>query len=461
MSVSRANTKQSSSKVTGFPLVHPVVRANRIGRTLSHILGFLIIGSVWWGEDTNILMWVLLGLYGFVWPQVGYFIAKQSKAQKRAEIYNLFVDLFIVGMLIVTVQFQPWPTTFIFLVGATTLTTGGIPLFVRGGLFLLVGMAFCTLLLGFEVVIQSKVVTIALSSVGIALFTMMSSLLTYRLTRKVVRMRREMQEKKDQIEGLAEKLAKYLSPQVFGSIFSGEKDVKIETSRKKLTIFFSDIKDFTAITDSLESEDLTSLLNTYFNEMSEIALRYGGTIDKFIGDAIMIFFGDPKTKGEKEDALACCKMALEMRDRMLALQQKWQDLGILEPLKVRMGINTGFCTVGNFGSEDRMDYTIIGSQVNLASRLESSSTANQILISQDTFNFIREEIACKKMGKIEVKGIPYPIQTYQMIDLHTQLDQSKYLIHEEHDGFNLSIDLNRISTSAARSWLTKVLEGLN
>ena len=114
------------------------------------------------------------------------------------------------------------------------------------------------------------------------------------------------------IEVLASKLSKYLSPQVYESIFSGKKNAIIEASRKKLTVFFSDIKGFTEITDRLEPEVLSSLLNNYLNEMSKIALKYGGTIDKFVGDAILIFFGDPETKGEKEDALACVSMAIEM-----------------------------------------------------------------------------------------------------------------------------------------------------
>ena len=90
---------------------------------------------------------------------------------------------------------------------------------------------------------------------------------------------------------------------MYKSIFSGKKNVRIEAYRKNLTVFFSDIKDFTELTDSLEPEVLSSLLNNYLNEMSKIALKYGGTIDKFVGDAILIFFGDPETKGKKEDDL--------------------------------------------------------------------------------------------------------------------------------------------------------------
>ena len=102
------------------------------------------------------------------------------------------------------------------------------------------------------------------------------------------------------------KIAKYISPQIYKSIFSGQRDVAIATERKKLTIFFSDIKDFTATTERLQPEDLTALLNEYLTAMSNIALEYGATIDKFIGDAVLAFFGDPETRGVAEDARRAC-----------------------------------------------------------------------------------------------------------------------------------------------------------
>ena len=136
------------------------------------------------------------------------------------------------------------------------------------------------------------------------------------------------------------------------SIFSGSKEVKIVSNRKKLTVFFSDIVDFTTTTDDLESEELTALLNHYLTEMSVIALTHGATIDKYIGDAILAFFGDPETRGVKEDALACVKMAVAMQKRVGELAVDWRNAGIETPLRCRIGIHTGFCTVGNFGSED-------------------------------------------------------------------------------------------------------------
>ena len=262
------------------------------------------------------------------------------------------------------------------------------------------------------------------------------------------------------IEELTNKLSKYLSPQVYQSIFSGKQNVKIEAYRKKLTVFFSDIKGFTEITDRLEPEVLSSLLNSYLNEMSKIALKYGGTIDKFIGDAILIFFGDPESKGDKEDAKACVLMALEMRERMKHLRKLWEDQGISSPLDIRIGINTGFCNVGNFGSEDRLDYTIIGGEVNLASRLESNAEIGQILISDETYALIKKDIICKKKDKINVKGIAYKIQTYQVIVSNKSLVRKNMFLSENYDGFNLEFDLNISKKNQVVASLEKALKKL-
>src|SRR5687767_3548568 len=167
----------------------------------------------------------------------------------------------------------------------------------------------------------------------------------------------------------------------------------------------------------MESEDLTQLLNHYLTEMSKIALQYGATIDKYVGDAILMFFGDPETKGVKEDALACVKMALAMQARIDELAAVWRSMGIETPLRCRIGIHTGYCTVGNFGSEDRMDYTIVGGAVNLASRLEHEAVPGGVLISYETFAHVNDEVDCEERGQIRVKGIAYPVATYSVVGL--------------------------------------------
>jgi adenylate cyclase len=263
--------------------------------------------------------------------------------------------------------------------------------------------------------------------------------------------------KTNALEQLSSKLAKYLSPQVYESIFTGRSNVTVASHRKKLTIFFSDLEGFTETTERLESEDLTQLLNHYLTEMSKIANQFGGTIDKYVGDAILIFFGDPETKGVKADAVACVKMAIAMRKKMHELDSVWRASGIEKPPRCRTGINTGFCTVGNFGSEDRIDYTIIGSGVNLASRLEQTAPPGEILISYETYALVKDEVCCEERGHINVKGISHSVATYQVIDVYDNVVKTRDLIHEDYGILKLDIDLEAMSASE-RSHAVTVLQ---
>ena len=255
----------------------------------------------------------------------------------------------------------------------------------------------------------------------------------------------ELAEKSQSMEQLSNQIAKYLSPQIYDSIFTGKREVKVASHRRKLSIFFSDIAGFTETAEQLESEDLTKLLNHYLTEMSDIALQHGATIDKYVGDAIVIFFGDPETRGTKEDALACVEMAIAMRHRLKELQSVWRDSGIAKPLQCRIGINTGFCTVGNFGSEDRMDYTIIGSGVNLASRLESVASPGEILTSYETYAMVKDKILFEEVGEIRLKGISHPIEAYRVVDSYRNQQSERDVVHEEFPNFNLDINIEDLS----------------
>ncbi len=267
-------------------------------------------------------------------------------------------------------------------------------------------------------------------------------------------------EQKRALEILSTKLSKYLSPQIYSSIFTGQSNVGIASNRKKLTVFFSDIVDFTATTDNLESEELTALLNHYLTEMSTIALQHGATIDKYIGDAILAFFGDPETRGTKEDALACVNMAIAMQRRMRELQLEWRDVGLEKPFQLRIGINTGYCTVGNFGSEDRMDYTIIGNEVNLASRLQSHTEPGSILISHETFSLVKDIILAEEQAPIEAKGFAKPVRNYKVLEQFDQLPDQKRVIHQEQDGLRIVLDLQKLDKASAILTLKSILSRL-
>ena len=263
------------------------------------------------------------------------------------------------------------------------------------------------------------------------------------LGNELERQRKLALDAKNELHLLTDKLSKYLSPQLYNILFSGYETTSASSSRKKLTIFFSDLVEFTRLSDKLEPEVLTEMVNFYLTEMSDIALESGGTIDKYIGDAILIFFGDPESSGHQEDAIKCVSMAINMQKRMKDLRNTWiKDFGLEEPLSARIGISTGYCSVGNFGSASRLDYTVIGSAVNLAARLQTSCKEDGILLSKDTYWQVKEKFQCSNAGKIEVKGFSEAISTYEVL-FDVVDDQSHISLKTEN--LNLDLDLRSLT----------------
>jgi class 3 adenylate cyclase len=270
-----------------------------------------------------------------------------------------------------------------------------------------------------------------------------------RQSMKINSMNRELESTNDFLATLSMKISRYISPQVYRSIFSGQKDVTIHTERKKLTIFFSDIQDFTATTERLQPEQITGLLNEYFTEMSAIALQHGGTIDKFVGDAMLIFFGDPESRGERADAQACLRMAWEMQRRLIQLNAKWRAAGIEHPFETRIGINSGYCNVGNFGSADRMDHTIIGAEANLAARLQSIAEPGHIVISYETFALVNEIVAAHRLPPITMKGISRQVVPFAVDKLLDSTAEKGHVMVERAAGLDLYLDPSSINSQDA------------
>jgi adenylate cyclase len=255
-------------------------------------------------------------------------------------------------------------------------------------------------------------------------------------------------------EDLSLKLARYLSRQVYQSIFEGRQDARIGCSRKKLTVFFSDIVGFVSQTEGMESEDFTFILNGYLNRMAELVSKHGGTLDKFIGDAVLVFFGDPETKGVVEDAAACVRMALEMKEASGELNRAWLAKGISQGFEVRMGITTGFSTVGNFGSDEHMDYTIIGKQVNLAKRLQAAAQPGEILIGHETWLLVKDKFSCVTKEPIQVKGFDRLIQTYAVTGAAFAADVAP--IKEARLGFHLALNPAQIEPTERSAIIDKL-----
>lgn len=269
----------------------------------------------------------------------------------------------------------------------------------------------------------------------------------------IVQAAKEEAEKQQQLlQKASDRLSKYLSPQICEQIFS---DVEFDTGtgRKKLTIFFSDIVNFTSITESMEAEELSGFLNFYLTNMCEIALKYGGTIDKFIGDSVMIFFGDPQSKGPEQDALACCNMGLEM----LAFVEKNEELfkeqfNFPEKLEIRIGVHSGVCSVGNFGSDQRLDYTVIGRAVNVAARLEQAAPKNSMLFSNSTKSLLGDTFQVSDSIEVKAKGIDRPIIGYIL----TNQVSKRSLVSVKEEGISLKFDPSIVDKKEVDKFLLKI-----
>jgi len=249
-----------------------------------------------------------------------------------------------------------------------------------------------------------------------------------------------IETKSRQLENLANRLAKYLSPQIYQSLFDQDKETRQTNTRKNLTVFFSDIVKFTDLTEKLEPEKLSLVINTYLSEMSTIALELGGTIDKFIGDAVLIFFGDPESQGETDDALSCIEMAIRMQKRVKELQKHMIKLGVDSGIQVRMGISTGHCTVGNFGSDQRMDYTVLGGPVNLAARLQGLADPESIFIDEKTRVLVEDKVKCTYADEITPKGFARPTKIFRVEDFNDK-DHHKLRRRLTHVGQRVEVNV--------------------
>jgi class 3 adenylate cyclase len=225
----------------------------------------------------------------------------------------------------------------------------------------------------------------------------------------------KLEQTSGQLARANEVISRYVATQIAQQILAGNHAFLDRHERRRLTLFFSDIKDFAEIADHVEPEEFSEVLNEYLAEMALIAERHGGTIDKFVGDAVMILFGAPTATHERDHAMRAVVMALEMQRRIGELCDKWARDGFDRRFVVRMGINTGHATIGSFGSRVRLDYTAIGRQVNLAARLQAVCPPGRVLLSHATWVLVRDAIACEPKGEIQVKGFADPVKVYEVV----------------------------------------------
>jgi class 3 adenylate cyclase len=225
---------------------------------------------------------------------------------------------------------------------------------------------------------------------------------------------RDLQAKVDEQVAMLEhasQLRRYLSPQVADTIIAGQSALG-ETRRAELSIVFIDIRGFTALSEQSEPEDIATSLNLFLTAMTNIVFEYEGTLDKYVGDAILVFFNDPIA--QEDHAERAVRMALKMQTELALLCRELSQAGLGE-ISAGIGISTGFVTVGNFGSPNRMEYTVIGNHVNLASRLADDAAPGEILISDRTLAMLPEGLVeAEPAGERQLKGVQRPIRLFRV-----------------------------------------------
>lgn len=436
----------------------------RYARSLAFLVvaGTLAAGLLTRAYDQPVLIGTMIAFL-IVYPAlVNALTAALTRGGRPADSVNAVVfmlDATILGISIAVMQFAVVPSLMVMMiVAANAMALGGVQTFMMSLAVTVLGALAGAVLLGFNLLSYSETPALltVVSVMGMFIYLAINSYFSGEQRNVLIKAQQEVRAQREQAIALTRRLSKYLPPQVYGALFSGRREAKLESRRKKLTVFFSDVRGFTALSDEIPLEQLTTILNQYLNEMTKIALKYGGTIDKFMGDGIMIFFGDPVSQGTREDAVACVSMAIEMQKHMSVLRDRWKAQGINTTLEIRIGINSGVCTVGNFGAESRMDYTILGREVNLASRLEQAGAPGTILISDATHMLIKDTIQCRAKGSISVKGIHNEIVVHEVMDFRRNLGGGANYQGVRQPGLTLVFDIDQVKNYEQ----TKVIEAL-
>ncbi|MDY6903619.1 MAG: adenylate/guanylate cyclase domain-containing protein [Thermodesulfobacteriota bacterium] len=254
---------------------------------------------------------------------------------------------------------------------------------------------------------------------------------------------------------IREAFSKYLAPQVVSQLIESPQKLILGGERREITAFFSDVQGFTSISEKLSPEDLVELLNEFLTEVTDIILKHEGAVDKFEGDAVIAFFGAPNDL--ENHARAACLSCVEIQARMKELREKWRAEGKPE-LNVRIGLHSGPAVVGNMGSRNRMDYTMMGDTVNTAARLEGVNKiyGTYTLIGDPTYQTAAEGIVARELDAVKVVGKAEPVPIYEIIGRPGEIsdDMTTAMAHyaaglREYRGQNWD---------AAIEWFSKTLD---
>ncbi|MBV1876255.1 MAG: hypothetical protein KUG79_01310 [Pseudomonadales bacterium] len=436
---------------------HYLVNAIYIPRIEAYIWAVIVTLSQYFGGDDIPWFIYLVCVFCLLYPHLMHWLLGRFFNTAAAARSSLLFDGLLVGLMVVVNQFYLFASVSFVMALALSSLAIARPRLMLLNLMILGLVSVSAWQAGVGVKLVGLLLTDILCAASILFHGCMVAYLGFRVTFELGSSRRAVKKDHGLLVDTAKKLSRYISPQIYSSIASEQQHIK--TFRKRLTVFFSDLEGFTELMDTLEEETVTLILNEYLNTMAKIAVDHGGTVDKFIGDGIMVFFGDPDTQGARQDALACARMALEMQRQLKRLRSKWRRAGIYSDLHMRIGIHSGFCAVGNFGSEARMDYTAVGSTVNIASRLEGQAGRDSILISGASFQLVEHMLQCEQQPPVRLKGIKRMIENYHLLG---ELTDSRLTILEQNiTGMEVSINPDIVDCKKARHILTEITNMLD
>ncbi|MES2674055.1 MAG: adenylate/guanylate cyclase domain-containing protein [Pseudomonadota bacterium] len=397
-----------------------------------------------WSNISLLHALTILGLLLYAYGT--YFFTHKQPAETlvKTSRWLSYVDAGLIGMVLGFINFSILPCVlFLTMIQFNALISGGLRKLMEDNTAFAIGVLVSFVFHSPQLVLSTSIEISVASLIGIATYFLVYAIYMHQRFHKLSLSQKQLENEQKWHKIRAYKLSRYLPPTVWKAINQG-KDETLQAERKKLSVFFSDIKDFSQLAEEIEAEALNELLNHYLTEMSKIVTQHGGTIDKFMGDAIMVLFGDSNSQGVKADCVRCVSMAIAMKKKMRSLQLEWFNQGIKKPLQIRMGINTGYCTVGTFGTSSHLDYTVLGTQVNLASRLESAAEPDEILISHETWSLTKDLVMCRDKGEINVKGFALPVKVYQVADFRKDLGKNQSYFEDRAEGFSMYLDLDKI-----------------
>ena len=252
-------------------------------------------------------------------------------------------------------------------------------------------------------------------SVILNIFTILVSLNGYKIMTE-----------EENVKYIRSTFSKFVSKEIVDELLKNPEKAELGGAKREVTVFFSDIVGFTTLSEGMSPEELVSQLNEYLSVMTDSIIEYKGTIDKYMGDAIMAFWGAPLYL--EEHPYYCCVAALAQIKKLEVLRNNWDSRG-LPKLEIRIGINTGLAILGNMGSNHRMNYTCMGDSVNLGSRLEqiNKNYSTKIIISEFTYQRVKDRIYARELDIVKVKGKNMQVKIYELLGLVDDSDFSKYI----------------------------------